>query len=125
MKPVSKANSAALDNQLLSGRVWTPRRGAALVAAVFVLVICWQIDGVRLSTVFQRSTAGALWTLLSGLFPPALSFGFLRIVSRALLSTLATGIAGTFLSVLLPIPLAALPTPTFSPPRILLSPAER
>jgi len=111
MKTVSNANSAALDNQLLSGRVWTPRRGAALVAAVFVLVICWQIDGVRLSTVFQRSTAGALWTLLSGLFPPDLSFGFLRIVSRALLSTLATGIAGTFLSVLIAIPLAALSTP--------------
>jgi len=111
MKTVSNANSAALDNQLLSGRVWTPRRGAALVAAVFVLVICWQIDGVRLSTVFQRSTADALWTLLSGLLPPDLSFGFLRIVSRALLSTLATGIAGTFLSVLIAIPLAALSTP--------------
>jgi phosphonate transport system permease protein len=112
MKTVSNANSAALDSELfLSGRVWTPRRGAALVTAVLVLVICWQIDGVRLSTVFQRSTAGALSTLLRGLFPPDLSFGFLRIVSRALLSTLATGIAGTFLSVLIAIPLAALSTP--------------
>jgi phosphonate transport system permease protein len=112
MKTLSNANSAALDNRLLlSGRVWTPLRSAALVAAVFVLVICWQIDGVRLSTVFQRSTAEALWTLLRGLFPPDLSFGFLRIVSRALLTTLATGIAGTFLSVLIAIPLAALSTP--------------
>jgi phosphonate transport system permease protein len=109
---ISNANSAALDNQLcLTGRVWTPRRGVALVTAVFVLIICWQVDSVRLSTVFQRSTAEALWTLLRGLFPPDLSFGFLRIVSRALLSTLATGIAGTFLSVLIAIPLAALSTP--------------
>ncbi len=112
MKSRSNANSVALDNQLLSsGRVWTPRRGAALVAVVLVLVICWQIDDVRLSTVFQRSTAEALWSLLRGLFPPDLSFGFLRIVSRALLSTLATAIAGTFLSVLTAIPLAALSTP--------------
>src|SRR5258708_28325483 len=109
---ISNANSAALDNQLcLTGRVWTPRRGVAFVTAVFVLIICWQVDSVRLSTVFQRSTAEALWTLLRGLFPPDLSFGFLRIVSRALLSTLATGIAGTFLSVLIAIPLAALSTP--------------
>jgi phosphonate transport system permease protein len=112
MKTDSNANSAALDNQLFSsGRVWTSRRCAAFVAAVCVLVICWQIDGVRFSAVFQRSTAEALWTLLRGMFPPDLSMGFLRTVSRALLSTLATGIAGTFLSVLIAIPLAALATP--------------
>src|SRR5258708_19273718 len=124
MKAGYDANWGAPDTQRLGGRVGTPRRGAALVAAVFVLVICWQIDGVRLSTVFQRSTAGALWTLLSGLFPPDLSFGFLRIVSRALLSTLATGIAGTFLSWLIAIPLAALSTPILWRPRILAPPAE-
>lgn len=112
MKTLSNANSAALDNQpFLSSRAWTPRRGAALVAAVFVLVICWQIDEVRLGTIFQRSTSSALWTLLRGLFPPDLSFGLLRIVCRALLSTLATAIAGTLLSVLIAIPLAALSTP--------------
>jgi phosphonate transport system permease protein len=112
MKTVSNANSAALDNDLfLRGRVWTPRRGAALVAAVLGLVICWQVEDVRLGSVFQRSTADALWTLLRGLFPPDLSFGFLQIVFRALLSTLATAIAGTVLSVLIAIPLAALSTP--------------
>ena len=50
---VSNVNSAALDNELfLRGRVVTPRRAAALVAAVLVLVICWEVAGVRLSTVF-------------------------------------------------------------------------
>ena len=112
MKSLSNANSAALvDQAFLSGRVWTLKRAAALLAAVLVLVICWQMDRVQLSTLFQRSTFAALWTLLRGLFPPDLSFGFLRIVCRALLSTLATGIAGTFLSVLIAIPLAALSTP--------------
>jgi phosphonate transport system permease protein len=112
MKTISNANSAALDSDFsLRGRVWTPRRGAAAVVAALVLVLCWQVDGVRLGTVFQRSTAEALWTLLRGLFPPDLSFGFLRIVFRAMVSTLATAIAGTVLSVLIAIPLAALSTP--------------
>src|SRR5258708_40077056 len=96
MKTLSNANSAALDNQpFLSSRVWTPRRGTALVATVFVLVICWQIDEVRLGTIFQRSTSSALWTLLCGLLPPDLSFGFFRIVCRAFLSAVATRIGVT------------------------------
>jgi phosphonate transport system permease protein len=112
MKTVSSANSAALDNEFfLRERVLTPRRAAALVAAFVGLVICWQVDGVRLGTVFQRSTADALWTLLRGLFPPDLSLEFLRVVFRALLTTVATAIAGTILSVVIAIPLAALSTP--------------
>ncbi len=105
-------NSAALDNELfVPGRFVTLRRAASLVAAVLVLVICWNVVGVRLSTVFRVSTADALWTFLRGLFPPDLSFGFLRVVSRALFTTLATAIAGTFLSVLIAIPLAIVSTP--------------
>ena len=112
MKTVSNANSAALDNEFfLRERVLTPRRAAALVVAFVGLVICWQVDGVRLGTVFQRSTADALWTLLRGLFPPDLSLEFLRVVFRALLTTVATAIAGTILSVVIAIPLAALSTP--------------
>jgi phosphonate transport system permease protein len=112
MKTVSNTNSAALDNEFLSGSpIWTPRRAAALAAAFAGLVICWHVDGVRLSTVFQRSTADALWTLVHGLFPPDFSFGFLRVVFRALLTTLATAIVGTILSILIAIPLAALATP--------------
>jgi phosphonate transport system permease protein len=112
MKTVSNANSAALDNEFfLPERVLTPRRAAALVAAFVGLVICWQVDGVRLGTVFQRSTVDALWALLRGLFPPDLSLEFLRVVFRALLTTVATAIAGTILSVVIAIPLAALSTP--------------
>src|ERR1700737_2613616 len=125
MKTLSNANSAALDNELfLSGRFWTLRRGAAFAVAILVLVICWQVDGARLSTFFQRSTGEALWTLLRGLFPPDFSFGFLHIVFRALLSTLAIGIAGTFLSVVIAIPLAALSTPTLWRRGILIAADE-
>jgi phosphonate transport system permease protein len=111
MKTLSNANSAALGSEpFVGGRVWTARRAATLVAVILGLAICWQVDGVHPGTVFERSTADALWTLLRGLFPPDLSLGFLRIVSRALLFTVATAIAGTFLSVLIAIPLAALST---------------
>ena len=104
-------NSAALENSASNGRLWTAQRAALALAALFALVICWRVDGVRLGSVFRPATVNALWTLLSGLFPPDLSAGFLRTVFRALISTVATAIAGTILSVLMAIPLAALATP--------------
>lgn len=81
------------------------------LAASLVLFICWQVDGVRLAAVFQPATVSALWTFLRGLFPPDLSADFLRTVFRALISTVATAIAGTILSVLIAIPLGAIATP--------------
>jgi phosphonate transport system permease protein len=59
----------------------------------------------------QPATLAALWTFLRGLFPPELSADFLRIVFRAVASTLAIAIAGTILSVLVAIPLGMLATP--------------
>lgn len=112
MKIVSNANSAVLDSSAsFRTRVWTPRRVAAILTGILVLVICWQVDGVRLSTVFQPATADALWTLLRGLFPPDLSAGFLRTILGAIASTVAIAIAGTILSVLFAIPLGVLATP--------------
>jgi phosphonate transport system permease protein len=112
MKNVSNANLAALDNSaFFSGHVWTPRRAAAILLCLLVLVLCWQVDGVHLGSLFQLATVQALWALLRGLFPPDLSADFLRIVFRALVSTLAIAIAGTILSVLGAIPFGALATP--------------
>lgn len=112
MKTVSSANSAALAETSFAGQsVWTARRFAAVAATIAVLIICWQVDGVRLSAVFNRATADALGALLRGLFPPDLSPEFLGVVFRALGLTLATAIAGTVLSVVLAIPLGVLSTP--------------
>ena len=111
MRIVSNANSAAVSAADFSGRLWTPRRAAAVLAGVLVLAICWQIDGVRLSTVFRAETAQAFATLIRGLFPPDFSASFLRVVFRAMVSTLATAIAGTVLSVIIAIPLGAFSTP--------------
>jgi phosphonate transport system permease protein len=111
MKIVSNANSAALSAADFPGHRWTLKQAAVILGGLAVLVACWQVDGVRLSTVFRAETARALWTLLRGLFPPDFSPQFLRVVFRALVATLATAIAGTFLSVLLAIPLGALSTP--------------
>ena len=111
MKFVSNANSAAINPAAFSERLWTPLRAAAVLAALLVLAVCWQIDGVRLSTVFRVETAQAFVTLIKGLFPPDFSAPFLRVVFHALVSTLATAIAGTVLSVLIAIPLGAFSTP--------------
>jgi phosphonate transport system permease protein len=111
MRIVSNANSAAVSAADFSERLWTPRRAAAVLAGVLIVAVCWQIDGVRLSTVFRAETAQAFATLIRGLFPPDFSPSFLRVVFRAMVSTLATAIAGTVLSVIIAIPLGAFSTP--------------
>jgi len=111
MRIVSNANSVAVSAADFSGRLWTPRRAAAVLAGALVVALCWQVDGVRLSTVFRAETAQAFATLIRGLFPPDFSAPFLRVVFRAMVSTLATAIAGTVLSVIIAIPLGAFSTP--------------
>lgn len=111
MNTVLNANSVALDSGASYGRIWTPKRVGVVLTTMFVLVICWHVDGVRLATIFQPATLGAVWSLLRGLFPPDLSADFLLTVLRALISTVATAIAGTILSVFIAIPLGALATP--------------
>ena len=112
MKIASNANLAAVDNRgSCEERLWTFRRVAVVLAGLLVLVICWKVDDVRLNTLLQPATLAALWTFLRGLFPPELSADFLRIVFRAIASTLAIAIAGTILSVLIAIPLGMLATP--------------
>jgi len=111
MTTASNVNSAVLDSGASSGRVATPRRAAVLLGALLVLVVCWQVDDVRLGAILQPATIDTLWTLFRGLLPPDLSAAFLYTVFRALISTVATAIAGTILSVLTAIPLGALATP--------------
>jgi phosphonate transport system permease protein len=125
MMTASNANSAALDNGAYYGRIWTPRRAALSVGVLLVVAICWQVDDVRLATLIQPDTLRALWTFLEGLFPPDFSPGFLRIVLHALVSTMATAIAGTILSVLIAIPLGALGTPILWRRGILLAGENR
>ena len=108
---VSNASSAALGNGAYSERIWTPRRVALVLTVLLVLAACWQVENVRLAVILQPATFAAFWEFLHGLFPPDISLGFLRIVFFALLSTVATAIAGTVLSVLIAIPLGALATP--------------
>jgi len=125
MMTASNANSAAFDNGADYGRIWTPRRAAVIIGVSLVLAICWQVDDVRLTTLIQPATLRALWTFLYGLFPPDFSPGFLRIVFHALVSTMATAIAGTILSVLIAVPLGALGTPILWRRGILLAGQNR
>jgi len=107
----SNASSVALGNGAHSGRIWTTRRAALALTVLLVLAVCWQVENVRLAAVLQRATVTSLLEFLRGLFPPDFSPGFLRIVFFALVSTVATAIAGTVLSVLIAVPLGALATP--------------
>ena len=107
----SKIGSVALDNGVEEAWLGTAQRAAGILIAFVVLVVCWRVDGIQLGSMLHSGSLHALLALLRGLFPPDLSGDFLRIAFRALISTLATAIAGTALSVVIAIPLGALATP--------------
>src|SRR5215470_518065 len=106
-----KVSLAAFDSGLESKWLLTPARAAGIVIAFAVLAVCWHVDGVQLGLALHSASVHALLTQLRGLFPPDLSRDFLRVVFRALVSTLATAIAGTALSLVVAIPLGMLATP--------------
>jgi len=89
----------------------------ALVAAFLV----WSVvaSDVPLAALLTPGALDALGRFLRGLFPPDLSPGFLVVVAVAVARTLAIGIAGTMLAVLLAIPLGILATPTLFRPGTL------
>ena len=93
---------------------WVQR---ALLGAFLV----WSVVEAQVSpgTLVSPAALDGLGRLLRGLFPPDLSPGFLAVVAEAVLRTLAIGIAGTVLAVLLAIPLGLLATPTLFRPGAL------
>jgi len=124
MTTAFNVNSAALDNASYE-RIWTQRRVGVALSVLLALAVCWHLDGVQLSLAFQPATFEALWSVLRGLFPPDLSPGFLKTVLHGLVTTVATAIAGTIISVLVALPLGALATPILWRRGILSAAANR
>jgi phosphonate transport system permease protein len=113
MATTSSTNSVALDSiSARNQQLITSRRILSLVAALAVLAVSWRFAEVRPSVVFRTATAVAIWKFLVGMFPPDVSADFLVTVLRALTQTIATAVAGTFLSVVFALPLAVLATAT-------------
>lgn len=83
--------------------------------------LAWSVSASEVSAralVDPRALEG-LGRLLRGMFPPDLSPGFLAVVASAVGRTLAIGIAGTVLAILLAVPLGILATPTLFRPGAL------
>jgi phosphonate transport system permease protein len=92
--------------------VVTLRRILFAIAGVTLLVISWRFAELRPSILLRPETARALWNFAAGLFPPDVSPAFVRIVLQGLAQTMAVAIAGTFLSIVLAVPLGILATAT-------------
>jgi phosphonate transport system permease protein len=95
-----------------NNKTLTVRRIAAAFAFSIVLALCWRYAEIRPTAIFEPSAAAAVWTFISGLFPPDLSPDFLRIVATAAVQTVAIAIAGTTLSIFIALPLGVLATPS-------------
>src|SRR5678815_464780 len=87
------------------------RRVQLLLVGTF---LAWSLVEAQVSpgALLSASALDGLRRLLRGLFPPDVSPGFLAVVAAAVARTLAIGIAGTALAVLVAVPLGILATPT-------------
>ncbi len=87
------------------------RRVQLLLVAAFGV---WSVVEAQVSpgALVSATALEGLGRLLRGLFPPDLSPGFLGVVAMAVARTLAIGIVGTMLALVLAVPLGLLATPT-------------
>jgi phosphonate transport system permease protein len=94
------------------------RRAPYLLLAAFLV---WSVVEAQVSpgSLLSRGALEGIGRLLRGLFPPDLSPQFLGVVAAAVGRTLAIGVAGTALAILLAIPLGILATPTLFRPGAL------
>ena len=81
----------------------------------------WSVVEAQVSPgpLLSASALEGLGRLLGGLFPPDLSSSFLGVVAAAVVRTLAIGVAGTALAIVLAVPLGILATPTLFRPGTL------
>ncbi len=122
MASTSSTNSAVFDNaQARSATPTMPARLLWLGLAIAVLAVSWRFAEVDPWILLRPATLAAIWKFLTGLFPPDVSLNFLGTVWRAAVQTIATGVAGTVLSITLAVPLGILGTATLWNRGILIS----
>ncbi len=97
------------------------RRRGALQLLLLGAFLAWSVSAAEISprTLVDPRALEGLGRMLRGMSPPDLSPGFLVVVAGALWRTLAIGIAGTVLAILLAVPLGILATPTLFRPGAL------
>jgi phosphonate transport system permease protein len=122
MASTSSTNSVVFDNaQARSATPTMPARLLWLGLAIAVLAVSWRFAEVDPWILLRPATLAAIWKFLTSLFPPDVSFNFLGTVLRAAVQTIATGVAGTVLSITLAVPLGILATATLWNRGILIS----
>src|SRR5262249_7205108 len=116
-RPPAVSSVQVVEHGPLSALLASRRVQGFLVAAFLI----WSVvtSEVSPAALVSPSALDALGRLLRGLVPPDLSPGFLAVVAEAVARTLAIGIAGTMLAVVLAIPLGILATPTLFRPGAL------
>ncbi len=98
-----------------------PLARGAVQPVLVAAFLAWSVveAGVSPGALVSAGALEGLGRLLRGLFPPDLSPTFLGVVAVAVARTLAIGIAGTVLAIVLAVPLGILATPTLFRPGTL------
>ena len=118
----SGTNSVVFDSaQARTTTATRPGRVVWLALALALLVVSWRFAEVDPRILLRPATLAAIWNFLAGLFPPDVSASFLGTVLRAAVQTIATGVAGTVLTIIFALPLGILATATLWNRGILIS----
>jgi phosphonate transport system permease protein len=92
----------------------TWRRWTAVIAGLAIVLASAWVAGVRVSALLDPASHARVAAFVTGLFPPDLSAGFLRVVARAAERTLVIAVAGTVASLAIALPLGLLATATLT-----------
>ncbi len=101
------------------------RRLAGLVTALVLLVALAQVAQVRPSALFDPASLATMRDFLAQFFPPSTDTGFLQLVGRATLETLAMATAGVALALLIALPAGMALSESLSVSRIGPGPGHR
>lgn len=111
--PLRRANGAKL------------RRALILCACLLVLIGSWRAAEIHPSRLLEAEAYRGVWKFARGMFPPDFSPSFLKTVFVAVGQTLSIAVAGTFLSIVIGLPLGVLSTATLWRRGVLLAGERR
>jgi phosphonate transport system permease protein len=88
-----------------------PGRLGIIVISLGGLLVCWRVAEINPAALFDPAALASVWNFIRHLYPPDLSFKFLKLVALAAGQTVAIAVVSTSISVALGLSLGVLATP--------------
>src|SRR5215510_8630277 len=107
---VSQAARASYEPATSRSKI-RPGRLGIIVISLGGLLVCWRVAEIHPAALFDPASLASVWDFIRHLYPPDLSFKFLKLVALAAGQTVAIAVVSTSISVALGLSLGVLATP--------------